>query len=319
MGAYVAHFAVMSWLCCCVLVAENCPRMFNVRATDQNSYLEYKLARVFFCLMQLVVIINVIPVSNTWVDNYVSGVIRTCRWRPSVNASSQSSSRDISLLEVSKLHSISMWLQLKLFVLWSARSGGQCWHEKSSACSWPHCFQCWSVKGIEAGYLRVSSVLVVHCQWEVSSWRRSRQIMSSVPDVVGGTETSVAKGSGWTDCATFVSLWLGWDGCQKFPVVHKVIQVMFVTASGGGYVLDFEDLSFSCFGYNKVWSAVFSVLSFFRHVDVAACALIKDKMVPGCVELAQKIRRLRDPERARTWYGVSVRSRELLYGNCVDS
>ena len=89
---------------------------------------------------------------------------------------------------------------------------------------------------------------------------------------------------------------------EEVPVVHKLIKVMFVTASGGGYVSDFEDLSFSCLGYNEVSSAVISVLSFFCHADLAARVFIEDKMVPGCAELAQEIKRLQDPERARTWY-----------------
>ena len=113
--------------------------------------------------------------------------------------------------------------------------------------------------------------------------------------------------------------WLGWDERKKFPVVQKVIQVMIVTASGGAYVPDFGDQSLSCLGYNEVLSAVNSVRSFFVHDDVAACAFIDDKMVPACVEAAQKFKRLQDPERASPWYGVSVRSRELLLGMYVRS
>ena len=92
---------------------------------------------------------------------------------------------------------------------------------------------------------------------------------------------------------------------------------MIVTASGGGYVLDFEDLSSRPLRYNEVSSAVNSVRSFFGPVDLAALAFIEEKMVPGCVEVAQKFKRLQDPDRASPWYGVSVRSCVLLFGTYV--
>ena len=63
--------------------------------------------------------------------------------------------------------------------------------------------------------------------------------------------------------------WMGWDRWKKFPDVHKIVRVKIVMASGGGYVPDFEDLSFSWLGYNEVSSAVSSFRSFFDHADVA--------------------------------------------------
>ena len=42
-------------------------------------------------------------------------------------------------------------------------------------------------------------------------------------------------------------------------------------------------------------------------------------MVPGCVEVAQKFKRLQDPEMASPRYMVSVRSRELPFGTYVTS
>ena len=87
----------------------------------------------------------------------------------------------------------------------------------------------------------------------------------------------------------FCHFWLGWDGWKKLPVVQKVMQVMIVTPSNGAYILDLEDLSFSCLGYNEVSSAV-KVRSFFGHVDVATCAFIEVKILLGCVEVAQKLK-----------------------------
>ena len=46
---------------------------------------------------------------------------------------------------------------------------------------------------------------------------------------------------------------------------------------------------------------------FFEHATVAACAVIEDKMVPGCVEVVQKI------ERQSPLSGVTVSSHKLLY------
>ena len=48
-------------------------------------------------------------------------------------------------------------------------------------------------------------------------------------------------------------------------------------------------------------------------------AFTDDKMVPACVEAAQKFKSLRDPERASSWYGVPVLSRKLLFGTYVTS
>ena len=94
---------------------------------------------------------------------------------------------------------------------------------------------------------------------------------------------------------------------------------MIVTASLRGRVPDFEDLSFRCLAYNEVAIAVNSVGIPFRHADVAACVVFEDMMVPGCVEAAQKSKRLLDFEFASPWYGVSVHSRELLFGTYVTS
>ena len=49
---------------------------------------------------------------------------------------------------------------------------------------------------------------------------------------------------------------------------------MIATASGGGHVSDFEDLSLSCMGYNEVSSAVNSVGRFFGHADDPTSAFI---------------------------------------------
>ena len=94
---------------------------------------------------------------------------------------------------------------------------------------------------------------------------------------------------------------------------------MIVSASGGVFVSDFEDLSFSCLGYNEASIAVDGFRSFFGHVDVAAYAFIECKMLPGCLEVAQMFKRLQDPERASPYNGVSLRSCGLLYGNYVAS
>ena len=75
----------------------------------------------------------------------------------------------------------------------------------------------------------------------------------------------------------FCCFWLGRDGWKKVPVVQKVTQVMIVRASTGGYVLDFEDLSFSCLWYNEVSSAVNSVRSFFGPADDSACSFTKTR------------------------------------------
>ena len=94
---------------------------------------------------------------------------------------------------------------------------------------------------------------------------------------------------------------------------------MIVTASDGECVLDFEDQFFSFLRYNEVLSAVNSIRIFLGHAHVAACAFSEDKMVPGCFEAARKFKRLEDPERAILWYGVSMRSREFLFGTYVIS
>ena len=91
LGATVARFDVMSWICCCVLVSENCPRLSNVKAMNQYACLENKLARIVLCLIELVVGIDLIPVKETWKDCCVSAEIRTCQWKPFLSASSQSS------------------------------------------------------------------------------------------------------------------------------------------------------------------------------------------------------------------------------------
>ena len=106
---------------------------------------------------------------------------------------------------------------------------------------------------------------------------------------------------------------LAWDGFKNFTGVNKMVQVMIVTASGGGHFLDFEDLSLSCFEFNEVSSAVKSVLSFFRDPDVAACAFFENMMMPGFVEKVQKLKQLQNLKHASPWYGVSERSRELRY------
>ena len=112
---------------------------------------------------------------------------------------------------------------------------------------------------------------------------------------------------------------LGWYASKKFPIVHKVFTVIIFTPVGGGYIPDFENFSFSCLGYSEVSTAVNSVRSFFGQADVAACAFIEDKIVPGCVEVAQKFKRFQDPERAITWYAVFIRTRELPFGTYVSS
>ena len=47
-GAKVARFSLRSWSCCCVLVAENSPRLCKMKAMNQYSRLEYELAGVVF-------------------------------------------------------------------------------------------------------------------------------------------------------------------------------------------------------------------------------------------------------------------------------
>ena len=80
---------------------------------------------------------------------------------------------------------------------------------------------------------------------------------------------------------------------------------MIVAGSGWAYDLVVEDPSFNCIGYNEVSSASNSVKKFFGHADVAACTFIKDQMVHGCVEVAQKFKRLQDRRRAAPWYGLT--------------
>ena len=91
------------------------------------------------------------------------------------------------------------------------------------------------------------------------------------------------------------------NGWKKIPVVQKVVQVMIVTASGGAFVPDFKDRSISCLGVSEVSSTVNSVRSFLGLSDVAAYAFFDDKMLSGCVEVAQKIKRLQDRESASPW------------------
>ena len=130
---------------------------------------------------------------------------------------------------------------------------------------------------------------------------------------------SVAKRIVGTHCVGFVSFLAGLDRMEEFRSC---------TDSGPGdnchcersaFVPDFEHLSFSCLGYNEVSSDVNSVRSFFGLADVADCAFIEEKMVPSCVEAAQKFKRLQDPRRASPWYWESVRSRELLFVTHVTS
>ena len=92
--------------------------------------------------------------------------------------------------------------------------------------------------------------------------------------------------------------WLDWDSWKKIGVVHKVVQVMTVTASGGGYIVDFEDMAFSCLTFIEASCAVNSDRSFFGDANESACALIEDKMIPVCVEEAQKFKRIQDTEGA---------------------
>ena len=94
---------------------------------------------------------------------------------------------------------------------------------------------------------------------------------------------------------------------------------MIVTASGWGFVPDYEDLFFSCLRYNWFSNAANGVPSCFGHANVAASALIEDRMVPACVEVTQKLKRLQDLARVSPENGISVQSRVLLFGTYVTS
>ena len=72
--AKVGHFGVMGWSCGCVSVAENCPRLCNVKAMDQYSCMEYELTGVMFRLMVLVVRNDINPLKK-----HVRGLLR--EWR----------------------------------------------------------------------------------------------------------------------------------------------------------------------------------------------------------------------------------------------
>ena len=92
-------------------------------------------------------------------DCCMSGKIRTCHWRLSLNASSQNSSGATSLLKVSQSHSSLTWHRGKLFVLWFARSEGQCQDERIYTCRWLRCTPCWSSMEIGIGWLTIPLVL----------------------------------------------------------------------------------------------------------------------------------------------------------------
>ena len=96
-------------------------------------------------------------------------------------------------------------------------------------------------------------------------------------------------------------------------------QLMTVAWSSGGDIPVLEAVSLSYQNLNEESSAVNSVRSFVGHSDSAQCAFVVDKILPDYFEDVQQFKCFQNPERARPWYGASVRTGEFLCENNVAS
>ena len=261
-GSKVERFQVMSWSWDCVSVEEDCPVLCNVKAMDKFSCLANELSAVPFHIMELVVRNDVHPVRED-----KRGPLR--EWWD----------QDLPLKTVSQCK-----LAEKIRTYFSAGSekAGKQFYVTARKALRPVVPQTGKSRpgGMEQ-YMPMSPMhpkLVCHGNCEkladsiiiLGGTLSMRGMLSSKElDRLGlqNFKISEVQKHRWRKelrepiVPDLCRFWLGWDSCKKFAVVQKVIQVMIVTASGGTYVPDFEDQSFSCLRYNRVSSAVNNVRS----------------------------------------------------------
>ena len=184
------------------LFAENCPRSCNVKAMHQYSCMGYELTGVVSCLIELVVRNNVIPVRKDergllceWSDEDLPlETVAQCKlsdqFGTSFSAGSEKSAQQFYVTAI----------RVVVRQIRRAMSG-----QKEQYMSMTlYCTQC-LICHVNHDRL-VDSINSLGRSASMKGMLSAREIGSSVPKVIGGTESSLAKGNARTRCPRFVSL-----------------------------------------------------------------------------------------------------------------